>query len=85
MTDKERLRAIMGNIKNYDFKVNPVFKLEIEDALVLIKMYSEWQALRMAYEKEMERKHRYYEENKEKLNAKAKARYHAKKGAKNEV
>ena len=82
MTNEERLRAIMGNIKNYDFSVNPLFKIDADDAIALIGMYREYSALKLAAEKEAKRKHKYYEQNREVINAKAKARYHAKKGAK---
>lgn len=82
MTEKERLRAIMGNIKNYDFSVTPLFKIDADDAIVLIKMFKEYTALKIAAEKEAIRQHRYYEANKERINAKAKERYHTNKGGK---
>lgn len=86
MTEKERLRAIIGNIKNYDFSVNPIFKIDADDAIVLTKMFKEYTALKIAAEKEAIRQHRYYEENKQKIKDKAKTRYHAKKeGAKNDL
>jgi hypothetical protein len=35
MTNKERIRALIGNLKNHDWTVNMQFKLEKEDGEAL--------------------------------------------------
>lgn len=39
LTDEERLRALIGNLKNWSWDVCQQFKIEKEDADVLIKYY----------------------------------------------
>lgn len=41
MTEKERLRALLGNIKNWDWTVYPQFKMEKEDAEALRQYFIE--------------------------------------------
>lgn len=41
LTDRERLRALLGNIKNHPWDVVPQFKLEKEDADVLLEATKE--------------------------------------------
>lgn len=36
LTEKERLRALFGNLKNHSWDVYPQFRLEKEDAEVLL-------------------------------------------------
>ena len=41
LTKTERLRALLGNIKNHPWDVIPQFKLEKEDADVLLEVTKE--------------------------------------------
>ena len=43
MSDEERLRALFGNLKNWSWDVNPQFKIEKEDAEVLLNATKELQ------------------------------------------
>ena len=43
LTREERLRALLGNLKNYSWDVYPQFKLEKEDAEVLLDATKELQ------------------------------------------
>lgn len=43
MTDEERLRALFGNLKNHVWSVNPQFRIEKEDAEVLLSATKEMQ------------------------------------------
>ena len=43
LTREERLRALFGNLKNYSWDVYPQFKLEKEDAEVLLDATKELQ------------------------------------------
>lgn len=36
MTDEERLRALFGNLKNWSWDIYPQYKMEKEDAEVLL-------------------------------------------------
>lgn len=84
MTKKERLRAIIGNLKNYDFEVNPVYKIDEQDAFVLREMYAEYLTLKMFDDRRKEQYRAYYLKNRDKKIAEAKERYKKKKGAKND-
>lgn len=42
LTKAERLRAIMGNIKNWSFDVNPQYRIEQEDAQVLLEALKDY-------------------------------------------
>lgn len=42
LTKAERLRAIMGNIKNWSFDVNPQYRIEQEDAEVLLEALKDY-------------------------------------------
>ncbi len=77
MTKKERLRAIMGNLKNFDFDINPVYKIDEHDAFVLREMYGEYLRLKMLEERRKAQMHKYYMKNREKNIEKARERYHA--------
>ncbi|SFU57049.1 hypothetical protein [Butyrivibrio sp. INlla21] len=44
LTERERLRALFGNIKNHPWDVIPQFKLEKEDAEVLLNATKEMQS-----------------------------------------
>lgn len=74
MNNKERLRALMSNLKNHDFKVNPTFKLEIEDAIVLVEMLKEYNALKIIDERTKKRNHEYYLANRDYLIEKGRER-----------
>lgn len=39
MTNEERLRALIGNLKNYDWSVLSQFRIEKEDAQALIDYF----------------------------------------------
>ena len=41
LTDEERLRALFGNLKNWSWDVSPQFKIEKEDAEVLLNATKE--------------------------------------------
>lgn len=78
--DKQILDGLIEDIKEHDFKKNQFFMLEAEEAQALI--------IHFAHRNRVEanraaRNKAYYEENKARLNAAAKARYRAKKGGKN--
>lgn len=38
LTNEERIRAFVGNIKNYDWHLFPVYRLEREDALAICEL-----------------------------------------------
>lgn len=82
MTKQERLRAIIGNLKNYDFEVFPTFKIDKQDAEVIRELYHEYEILKFFHEKERKRNHDNYMKDRERRLAKAKERYQARKGAK---
>lgn len=44
LTSDERLRALFGNLKNHSWDVHPQFKLEREDAEVLLNATKEMRA-----------------------------------------
>ncbi len=44
LTKEERLRALLGNLKNWSWDVYPQFKIEKEDAEVLLDATKEMQA-----------------------------------------
>lgn len=37
LTDEERIRALKGNLKNWDWGINPQYRLEKEDAEALLR------------------------------------------------
>lgn len=41
LTDRERLRALVGNIKNWSWEIYPVFKIDEADARALIEYFKE--------------------------------------------
>ena len=43
ITNEERLRAFFGNLKNWSWDVSPQFKIEKEDAEVLLNATKELQ------------------------------------------
>lgn len=38
LTNKERIKALICNLKNYDWDIFPVYRLEREDALALYEL-----------------------------------------------
>ena len=42
LTKAERLRALVGNVKNWSFDVEPQFRLEKEDAKVLLEALQDY-------------------------------------------
>ena len=38
LTTEERIRALIGNLKNNDWSINPQFRLEKEDAAALLEI-----------------------------------------------
>ena len=75
MTKKERLRAIMGNLKNFDFDINPVYKIDEQDAFVLREMYGEYLRLKMQEQRLKEQRHKYYMKKQDENIARARERY----------
>lgn len=55
MTSKERIRALIGNLKNWSWDVYPQFRIEKEDAEALqdIEALKEYMQEREAYERRM--------------------------------
>lgn len=43
LTNEERLRALFGNLKNWSWEVSPQFRIEKEDAEVLLNATKELQ------------------------------------------
>ena len=41
LTTKERIRSLVGNLKNWSWDVNPQFRIEKEDADALIEYFRE--------------------------------------------
>ena len=41
LNNEERVRAFIGNIKNYDWSIFPVYRLEREDALAIAEALTE--------------------------------------------
>lgn len=41
LTNEERIRALTGNLKNWDWTVNPQYRIEKEDAQALLKVLEE--------------------------------------------
>lgn len=44
LTEKERLRALFGNLKNHPWDIYPTFKISQEDAEVLLNATKEMQS-----------------------------------------
>lgn len=44
LTEKERLRALFGNLRNHPWDIYPQFKIEKEDAEALLNATKEMQA-----------------------------------------
>ena len=38
LTNEERIRALMGNLKNWDWTVNPQYRIEKEDGEALAEL-----------------------------------------------
>ena len=38
LTTEERIRALIGNLKNNDWSVNPQFRIEKEDAAAILEI-----------------------------------------------
>ncbi|MBR4396477.1 MAG: hypothetical protein IKS93_01325 [Methanobrevibacter sp.] len=38
LTNEERIRALIGNLKNWDWSIFPQYRLEKEDAAALMKL-----------------------------------------------
>lgn len=53
LTAEERIRALKCNLKNYDWTVSPQFRLEKEDAEVLLELLSlkDWKDIKELLEK----------------------------------
>ena len=45
MTNAETLRAILGNLKQHDFSVNPTFKIEAWEGAVLLEALKDYQEM----------------------------------------
>ena len=56
LTEKERLRALFGNLKNHPWDVYPTFKISEEDAEVLLKATEELRTNLFSVQKETESK-----------------------------
>ena len=41
LTNKEKLRALLGNIKNWSWDIYPVFKIDEGDAKALLEYFKE--------------------------------------------
>lgn len=39
LNNEERIRALIGNLKNWSWDVIPVFKIEREDAIALLNYF----------------------------------------------
>ena len=52
LTEKERLRALFGNLKNHPWDVYPTFKISEEDAKVLMNATEELRTALFSVNKE---------------------------------
>lgn len=73
----ETIENLLEDLKNHDFAAHPFFMMKEGEAQELVKVLTR---KKRNDENRSKRNKEYYQLNKEKLNARALARYHAKKG-----